>query len=400
MSIRSANATIKGYVYQFDDTIIRILNSSNRQSVLVEGIEDVDIEYGNTSEAIQCKYLPSKKYSLASIRDAILPMLHDFLDRVRRRRQKIHYRLFAYFSDISPGEILLDLQSAKQCLIKKKKDDTVINYQNDYGASDSELGRFLTFLTIEIATEYNRHKDDVFEVIKQEYSCDDAEIEFYYNNALSLVAQMASESEESDRRITKQRFLQNTNNKETLYSIWRLQEIGKIKYCKEIRRQHFSIRNISPYARFFIMELKGNETRPIIKDVLLEIRKKWSSHERKRKPEQERYAPYICIRGISHNLMVEIKNELYNEGIKFSDGFAFSGSDFNLDELNKRQTYENQLSLRFINDDKLITQVIDSLNCQTKEVYQFYKDKPLEITHDIKNVIIKVDDISYIREII
>ncbi len=67
MSYRSADATIKGYVYQFDDTIIRVLNCSNGQSILVEGIEDVDIEYGNTSEAIQCKYLPSKKYSLASI---------------------------------------------------------------------------------------------------------------------------------------------------------------------------------------------------------------------------------------------------------------------------------------------------------------------------------------------
>ena len=211
---------------------------------------------------------------------------------------------------------------------------------------------------------------------------------------------MASKLDEQDRKITKKRFLQNTNNRKVLYSIWRLQEIGKGKYCREIRKQHFSIRNIPPYARFFIVELKGNETRASIKEVLLEVRKKWSSHERKRKPAQDRYAPYICLRGVTDELLVEIKKELFSAEIKFTDGFAFAGADFNVNELNKQQTYENQLSLRFVNEDELISQVIDSLDDRIREVYQFYTDVPLEINRDIKHIKIKIKDISYIKEMI
>ena len=327
-------------------------------------------------------------------------MLRDLLDRIKQGRQEIRYRLYAYFSETSPKEIQLDLQSIKQCLRKKKQDGTVIDYQNDCGASDDDLEKFLGLLSIEIATEYDRHKGEVFNIIEQEYNCDREEAEFYYNNALSLVSQMASEPDEQDRRITKQRFLQNTNNRKVLYSIWRLQEIGKGKYCREIRKQHFSIRNIPPCARFFIVQFKGGEASASIKEILLKIRKNWSSHKRKRKPAQDRYAPYVCLRDVTHDLLVEIKKELFNEGIKFTDGFAFAGADFNVNELNKQQTYENQLSLRFINEDKLISQVIDSLDNKTKEVYQFYKDDPLEIDRDIKHIKIKVKDISYIKEII
>lgn len=400
MADRSASHTIKGYLYQFDDSIIRILRCSSIQSALVEGIEDVDIESGDTCEAIQCKYLPSKKYSLASIRDAILPMLDDFLDRVRRRRQKIHYRLYVYFSDSNPGEIQLDLQSIKKCLMKKQQDGTIINYQADYGASDANLKSFLAFLSIEIATEYTIHKATVFEIIKQEYNCDKAEIEFYYNNALSLVSQMASEPEESNRRITKHNFLQKTNNKEVLYSVWRLQELGKAKYCREIHRQHFCITNIPAYARIFIIELEGNESRTAIKEAILELRKKWSSHERRRKPEKERYAPYVLLQGIQAELLANLKSEFLDEGIQFIDGFSFEGATFNINELNKLQTRDNQLSLRFINDDKLIPEIIASLQRQTKEIYQFYRTKPIVITDDIKNIQIKIEDVTYFMKII
>jgi len=400
MPERTAVATIKGYLYQFDDTIIRILRCSPRQSVLIEGIEDVDIESGNTCEAIQCKYLPSRKFSLASIRDAVLPMLSDYLDRIRQSRQEINYRLYAYFSEITPGEIQLDLQSIKQCLIKKKQDGTVINYQDDNHASDDDLERFLNFLSIEIATEYNCHKNKVFEIIKREYSCADAEIEFYYNNALSLVAQMASESEETNRRITKRKFLTKTKTKQILYSIWRLQEVGKAVYCKEMHRQHFSIRHKPAYARIFIIELEGNESQTTIKEAILKLRSNWSSHEKSnRKPQEERHAPYILLNGIGAPQLIELKNELYREEFKFTDGFAFAGASFNVDELNTPQTFGNKLSLRFINEASLIPEIITSLS-KTKEIYQFYRTKPIMIADDIKNIQIKIEDITYVKSII
>ena len=44
MTDRSATATIKGYFYQFDQTIVRLLEASKHASVTVEGIEDIDLD--------------------------------------------------------------------------------------------------------------------------------------------------------------------------------------------------------------------------------------------------------------------------------------------------------------------------------------------------------------------
>jgi hypothetical protein len=44
MGNRSANATIKGYFYQFDHTIERLLEAvAPQSSVVVECIEDIDL---------------------------------------------------------------------------------------------------------------------------------------------------------------------------------------------------------------------------------------------------------------------------------------------------------------------------------------------------------------------
>ena len=44
MTTRAADATIKGYYYQFDTSILKLLDlSTNSDTVTIEGIEDIDI---------------------------------------------------------------------------------------------------------------------------------------------------------------------------------------------------------------------------------------------------------------------------------------------------------------------------------------------------------------------
>ncbi len=398
---RSASHIIKGYLYQFDKTILEILNSTDDKVIIIEDVEDVDIESAAGREAIQCKYLPSKTYSLAHIRDAILPMLNNMLDRKGNNPKPLHYHLYAYFSNIPPQTISLNLQELKACLMKNKRDGAVINYQKELKATDADLRAFLKNFCIEIAEDYDAHKNKVFDLIKATYNCAaPEEVGLYYNNALTAVSLAAADTKLKNRKTTKCQFLTKTKTKQILYSIWRLQEIGKANYCREIRRQHFSIRNIPAYARIFIIELEGNERRTAIKEAILELRKKWSSHERRRKQDKERYAPYVLLQGIQAELFASLKSEFLDEGIQFIDGFSFEGATFNVNELNKLQTRDNQLSLRFINNDKLIPEIIASLKRQTKEIYQFYRTKPIVITDDIKNIQIKIEDVTYVKEII
>ena len=73
MSSRTAEATIKGYYYQFDTSILKLLELPNdTDSIVVEGIEDIDISTASEQTAIQCKYLSRPKFINSSVREPII----------------------------------------------------------------------------------------------------------------------------------------------------------------------------------------------------------------------------------------------------------------------------------------------------------------------------------------
>ncbi len=56
-SDRSAVDTLKGYFYQFDQSILKLLSlESPEDSVAIECLEDIDIKTATEVSAIQCKY--------------------------------------------------------------------------------------------------------------------------------------------------------------------------------------------------------------------------------------------------------------------------------------------------------------------------------------------------------
>ena len=52
MSNRSANATILGYLYQFDFSISKILDTPENDEIELEGLEDIDITQDNEKKFI------------------------------------------------------------------------------------------------------------------------------------------------------------------------------------------------------------------------------------------------------------------------------------------------------------------------------------------------------------
>lgn len=64
MADRAAHATIKGYCYQFDYSILQILLGKDEDSFVIEGVEDIDIISSNEITAVQCKYYEGTKYKI------------------------------------------------------------------------------------------------------------------------------------------------------------------------------------------------------------------------------------------------------------------------------------------------------------------------------------------------
>jgi len=95
---RSAEATIAGYLYQFDNAILRILNSDESDSVIIEGIEDIDIENPEKiKEVFQLKYYSGTDYSPSSISDPIQQMLKHFKLVEQGEQLPANYYLIAHF---------------------------------------------------------------------------------------------------------------------------------------------------------------------------------------------------------------------------------------------------------------------------------------------------------------
>lgn len=86
---RAANATIKGYFYQFDHAILHLLKIQDEQSVLtVEGTEDVDIDDVTNEKYIQCKYYSSTDYNHSVIKPAIIAMIIHFKETGSKKKNR------------------------------------------------------------------------------------------------------------------------------------------------------------------------------------------------------------------------------------------------------------------------------------------------------------------------
>ena len=76
---RSAEKTIKGYYYQFDYSIIKVLELNNdNDTICIEGVEDVDITDESQVVFHQCKCYESSDYVDSKITPAIRQMLRHY----------------------------------------------------------------------------------------------------------------------------------------------------------------------------------------------------------------------------------------------------------------------------------------------------------------------------------
>ncbi|MBB1400792.1 hypothetical protein [Pseudoalteromonas sp. SG45-1] len=95
MSTREAIDTITGYFYQFDKTILELLQQEQSDAlVCIEGIEDIDIVTADETSAIQCKYYAKTEYNHSVIKKAIILMLRHFAGN---RNSDVKYHLYGHY---------------------------------------------------------------------------------------------------------------------------------------------------------------------------------------------------------------------------------------------------------------------------------------------------------------
>lgn len=410
MTNRSANATIKGYFYQFDHSIIQLLSAANIDAtVLVEGIEDVDLVDGDDGVLIQCKYYEGTNYNHSVIKGAIIHMLRHFHNNGCQPAQKLKYRIYGHYQG-EQGKLpsKVDLDFLKKHFLTYTEKEVTHEVHDELKITDAQLNTFLCLLDIDVrAKSYDNQQHEVEKLLMSQINdCkhDDAQT-FYYPMAINTIQKLAIQKNEASRIITKKQFLDAVNRKDAVFSLWLRQKFGEEHYARSIKKKYFPslTTKIQKAARIFILDASGEFDLAKISTLLSKIGNKFSHVEHKRTPTEDRFCPYILLLGVADEELIQIKGALLHSGIKLADGHVYLGSQFSSQELATPPTKENLIKLKFIPSSQQVGSVSAAIRGMSVEIFEFFKVAPIaeiQLASSIQHHKIKTDSVYFLNEVI
>lgn len=329
---RAADATIKGYYYQFDTSILKLLElSTNADTITIEGIEDIDINTATDATAIQCKYLSKPRFINSAVREPITLMLDHFVNPATTNNY--NYVLYAHFENETPGtEPTIDLTKLKEILtyIENKIEK---QHHTDNGISDTQLNAFLTQFKFIFGKEFNTQQQEVIQKLKSKFNCSDFEADtFYYNNALRIVIDKAIKRTASQREISKADFISGMDCSKKLFNEWFIKIRSKKEYLKLAAQGLKSTRALDPTRTKIIVignEILNADNSELSIESFIEIlvAKYYKLNSALRNAK-----PLTIVLDCDSATMVSIKRVLISNDLSFNDGHEgvfFSSQHFN-----------------------------------------------------------------------
>lgn len=393
---RSAEKSIKGYYYQFDYSIIKVLELRNdSDTICIEGVEDVDITDETHVEFHQCKCYESVEYVPSKIAPALRQMLRHYASH---KENGYHYHFYGTFESGQnkfPG-ISLSFFKDKICTYTEKGTHHIL--YDELLLNDDDLNEFINRLTVNVnAQSYSEQEKQVMNLICSCLGCRSQEAYLYYCNALYKVKQLATQENEVDRTISKAEFISAIKTVDTQFEMWLLHKNGVAKFAKAIKKKYFNNGlNISPYDRFFIIECNKNTSIVDLKSIILRISNKYSKLSQRAKPK---FCPYFCFYGLDDDKLLELKKQLARDRIVFADGYDFRGADFNVASVVKEPTKDHLTSLRIIDSIDLLDIVLEATTA-TIEIYQFYNTQTYYNNEKYRHIMIPFESINDIADMI
>ena len=240
--MRQADSTIKGYLYQFNKSILTILEAENDASIVLEGvIEDIDIHSPSSTTTIQCKYHEDKKYQISSVATPILEMLCHYCESAYLGKE-VSYILYAYYAENVES---VDMDAFVAFLGTTKDKDILCKYfHRIYIIPDSAM--------LVIANKLQKSKGEK-----------DLLVNYYKSNRTALTLRvdisefwkvfLSAKSTEQERTLTKSQFvLFLTQQKSVLLNKWTLEALDKEQIIKAKKVYLTSAFSANPDIRTFV----------------------------------------------------------------------------------------------------------------------------------------------------
>lgn len=311
---RSADASITGYLYQFDKSILELLKSCDAATVVIEGYEDVDLRSPGPIVAIQCKYHESGTFSLKKIRDPLLAMLKTFDEG-----HEFQYRLYGHYGQQVEGiPKSLTLEELKEALTKRGEKGTVRYYE---AFSTLTLEGFIDHFEIIDGPSRSAQREAVLAELKSVLGgSDDDASELHYPNAVSMVLDMAASPDEAARTVQRADFIDGLDKRKDLFTRWHREFLGTDRYLKSVERRIKSLDLVKSTLRRTIIlgsdELASASATTRAIDVIKEI-----GSLRFGIGHLAKARPWTVILEAEPGELTEIKEALIRDGVAFRDGF-------------------------------------------------------------------------------
>jgi len=215
---RAADYTIKGFLYQFNKTLLEILNSQEDSIITVEGIvEDVEIVTPAMMTAIQCKYHEaSDTFTQSAIFKPLLQMMDHFHANAGA---DIRYILFAHYPSVNGMAQPTIGKTELQAALDSKNKDFQAYVATLRGKVD--LDAFLARFAMEFGATFDDLVSQVSVALKTN-GIPDGDIDtLAYPNAINIIAGISVKHDPTERNITKRQFLEALNSiRKTAISRW------------------------------------------------------------------------------------------------------------------------------------------------------------------------------------
>lgn len=408
MNDRSAVDTIIGYHYQFDHSIYSILSLPNiDDSIDIEVIEDIDVNESTGKTAVQCKYYAKTEYNHSVIKDAIMFMLSHFKEVKDGVKSEIKYKLYGHYKSGQDKLVkVMDIEYLKKNFLTRDshKNKTTYRHHEELGLDDNDLQRFIGLLEIDVyAKDFESQQLEIIQTLMLHFKCNERIAEcLHYNGALALIRKISIKQNADDRRISKKDFLTQINTTDLIFNDLFLVKKGKAKFYNLLKSEYFTSPHVLCNDRFFLIDSTLSGYNSELKSLVITIHNKYTKVKRELTP----FCPYIFIYGLSDNDLLQLKNDLYNDGYSIYDGHDYFGATYNPKSIsNKKLTRDDRKEIKILNKIDYVNQTLIAISGKTKEIYQFYIESPYfeldkSIAKSIKHIKIQVEERIDILKII
>jgi hypothetical protein len=310
---RAADYTIKGFLYQFNKTLLEILNSQEDSIITVEGIvEDVEIMTPAMMTAIQCKYHEANEtFKPSGIFKPLLQMMDHFHANAGAN---IRYILFAHYPNVNgllqPTVGKAELQAA---LDSKNKDFEA--YVATLRATVN-LDAFLARFTMDFGATFDDLVTQVSVALKTN-GIPDGDIDILaYPNALNMIAGLSVKHDPTERTITKRQFLEALKSiRNTAISRWTMALRTRRQLLDTRCKQMKTHLDKNSRLRYFVVDAKTLDDYE--EEIVLFVSDYLDKYHFK---TAHISTPVLCL-CTSREAFLRIQYRLFAKGIISTDGY-------------------------------------------------------------------------------